>query len=34
MSDLSSIEEKMKKSVSVYTESLSEVRAGRANAAI
>ena len=34
MSDLSSIEEKMKKSVSVYTESLSEVRAGRANPAI
>jgi ribosome recycling factor len=34
MSDLSNIEEKMKKSVSVYEESLSEIRAGRANPAI
>lgn len=34
MSDLSNIEEKMKKSVSVFTESLSEIRAGRANPAI
>ncbi len=34
MSDLSSIEEKMKKSVSVFTEQLAEVRAGRANPAI
>lgn len=34
MSDLSNIEEKMKKSVSVFSESLSEIRAGRANPAI
>ena len=34
MSDLSNIEEKMKKSVSVFAENLSEVRAGRANPAI
>lgn len=34
MSDLSNIEEKMKKSVSVFTENLSEIRAGRANPAI
>ena len=34
MSDLSSIEEKMKKSISVYGEQLAEVRAGRANPAI
>ena len=34
MSDLSSIEEKMKKSVSVFGEQLAEVRAGRANPAI
>ena len=34
MSDLSSIEEKMKKSVSVFIEQLAEVRAGRANPAI
>ena len=34
MSDLSNIEEKMKKSVSVFEENLSEVRAGRANPAI
>jgi len=34
MSDLSNIEEKMKKSVSVFGENLSEVRAGRANPAI
>ena len=34
MSDLNMIEEKMKKSVSVFAENLSEVRAGRANPAI
>ena len=34
MLDLSGIEEKMKKSVSVFEENLSEVRAGRANPAI
>ena len=34
MSDLNAIEEKMKKSVSVFAENLSEVRAGRANPAI
>ena len=34
MLDLSNIEEKMKKSVSVFGENLSEVRAGRANPAI
>ena len=34
MSDLSNIEEKMKKSVSVFEENLSEVRAGRANPSI
>lgn len=34
MSDLSSIEEKMKKSVSVFSEQLAEVRAGRANPAV
>ena len=34
MSDLTSIEEKMKKSVSVFGEQLAEVRAGRANPAI
>ena len=34
MSDLNTIEEKMKKSVSVFGENLSEVRAGRANPAI
>ncbi len=34
MSDLSSIEEKMKKTVSVFGEQLAEVRAGRANPAI
>lgn len=34
MSDLSNIEEKMKKSVSVFAENLSEIRAGRANPAI
>jgi len=34
MSDLNTIEEKMKKSVSVFAENLSEVRAGRANPAI
>ena len=32
--DYSSIKEKMEKSISVYTEKLSEVRAGRANPAI
>ena len=34
MSDLNTIEENMKKSVSVFAENLSEVRAGRANPAI
>ena len=34
MVDLNNIEEKMKKSVSVFNENLSEVRAGRANPAI
>ncbi|MCI8310040.1 MAG: ribosome recycling factor [Clostridia bacterium] len=34
MFDLNNIEEKMKKSVSVFEENLSEVRAGRANPAI
>ena len=34
MSDLNNIEEKMKKSVSIFEENLSEVRAGRANPAI
>ena len=34
MADLNIIEEKMKKSVSVFAENLSEVRAGRANPAI
>ncbi len=34
MSDLNSIEEKMKKSISVFAENLSEIRAGRANPAI
>ncbi len=34
MSDLTSLEEKMKKTVSVYQEDLSEIRAGRANPAI
>ncbi len=34
MSDLSNIEEKMKKSVSVFTENLAGIRAGRANPAI
>ena len=34
MSDLNTIEDKMKKSVSVFAENLSEVRAGRANPAI
>ena len=34
MVDLNNIEEKMKKSVSVFDENLSEVRAGRANPAI
>ena len=34
MLDLNNIEEKMKKSVSVFAENLSEVRAGRANPAI
>ena len=34
MLDLNNIEEKMKKSVSVFSENLSEVRAGRANPAI
>ena len=34
MSDLGNIEEKMKKSVSVFTEQLAEIRAGRANPAI
>ena len=34
MVDLNNLEEKMKKSVSVFNENLSEVRAGRANPAI
>ena len=34
MSDLNTIEEKMKKSVSYFAENLSEIRAGRANPAI
>ena len=34
MSDLNNLEEKMQKSVSVFTEKLSEIRAGRANPAI
>lgn len=34
MPDLNIVEEKMKKSVSVFTENLSEIRAGRANPAI
>lgn len=34
MSDLNVIEEKMKKSISVFAENLSEIRAGRANPAI
>ncbi len=34
MSDLTSLEEKMKKTISVYQEDLSEIRAGRANPAI
>ena len=34
MSDLTNIEEKMKKSVSVFAEQLAEIRAGRANPAI
>lgn len=34
MSDLSNIEEKMKKTISVFSEQLSEIRAGRANPAI
>ena len=34
MSDLSNVEEKMQKTVSVFSEQLSEVRAGRANPAI
>ena len=34
MSDLGNIEEKMQKSVSVFTEQLAEIRAGRANPAI
>ena len=34
MSDLNNIEEKMQKSVSVFTEQLAEIRAGRANPAI
>jgi ribosome recycling factor len=34
MSDLNNIEEKMKKSVNVFEEALSEIRAGRANPAI
>ena len=34
MPDLNNIEEKMKKSVSVFAENLSEVRAGRANPAM
>jgi len=34
MSDLSSVEEKMKKTISVFGENLAEVRAGRANPAV
>ena len=34
MSDLSNVEERMKKTISVFGENLSEVRAGRANPAI
>lgn len=34
MADLNVIEEKMKKSISVFAENLSEVRAGRANPAV
>ena len=34
MSDLTSLEEKMKKTISVFQEDLSEIRAGRANPAI
>ena len=34
MSDLSNLEERMKKTISVFGENLSEVRAGRANPAI
>ena len=34
MSDLGNIEEKMQKSVNVFTEQLAEIRAGRANPAI
>ena len=34
MSDLSNVEERMKKTISVFSENLSEVRAGRANPAI
>ncbi len=34
MSDLSSFEERMKKTISVFSENLSEVRAGRANPSI
>ena len=34
MSDYSEIEEKMEKTISVYRENLSEIRAGRANPAI
>ena len=34
MSDLTNLEEKMKKTISVYQEDLSEIRAGRANPAI
>ena len=34
MSDLNEFEEKMKKTISVYNENLSEIRAGRANPAI
>ena len=34
MMDYTSIKEKMEKTINVYTEKLSEVRAGRANPAI
>jgi len=34
MSDLTNVEERMKKTISVFAENLSEVRAGRANPAI
>ena len=34
MSDLSSVEERMKKTISVFGENLAEVRAGRANPAV